>query len=63
VNLGSISNSHRTDRCATYVILHVDPGHHRIEHRVVDYDRSIVLDQIHAVQHPAAGYLRRFFVN
>jgi predicted phosphodiesterase len=63
VNLGCVSNSHRADRCATYVVLHVDPENHQIEQRVVEYDRRFVLDQIEAVRHPAGAYLRRFFVD
>ena len=61
VNLGSVSNPRRADRCATYVIVHIDANAHRIEHRVVDYDRVGVLEAIDRVRHPARDYLRRFF--
>lgn len=60
VNLGSVSNSIRPDRCATYVILHVESQSHSIEHRVVAFDRSAALKAIDDVRHPAAGYLKRF---
>jgi predicted phosphodiesterase len=62
VNLGSVSNPHRADGCATYVILEVRADSHSLEHQVVGYDRQAVLDQLDAVRHPAGGYLRRFFV-
>jgi predicted phosphodiesterase len=61
VNLGSVSNPTRTDRCATYAILTVEQDHHSIEHRMVEFDRAEVLDEITASRHPAAGFLRRFF--
>ena len=60
VNLGSVSNPTRTDRCATYAVLTVEPDSHSIEHRVVEFDRHTVLSEIDAVRHPAAAYLRRF---
>jgi predicted phosphodiesterase len=60
VNLGSVSNSTRDDRCATYAVVHIEPGEHRIEQRVVDYDHSTEVYAIDRVRHPAAGYLRRF---
>jgi diadenosine tetraphosphatase ApaH/serine/threonine PP2A family protein phosphatase len=63
VNLGSVSNSLRSDRCATYAIVHDEGDTHRIEHRVVNYDRSAVLRSLDAVAHPARGYLHRFFVD
>jgi predicted phosphodiesterase len=63
VNLGSVSNSSRLDRCATYAIIHDDGDTHRIEHRIVDYDRSAVLRALDEVAHPARTYLRKFFVN
>jgi hypothetical protein len=63
VNLGSVSNSSRADRCASYAIIHDDGDTHRIEHRVVDYDRSTVVRALDEVAHPASGYLRKFFLN
>jgi predicted phosphodiesterase len=62
VNLGSVSNPHRADGCATYVTVEVRADSHELEHHVVDYDRQAVLDQLDAVRHPAGGYLRCFFV-
>jgi predicted phosphodiesterase len=63
VNLGSVSNPNRADRCATYVILHADAVSHAVEHRVVEFDRVAALAAIDAVRHPAAMFLRRFLVD
>lgn len=60
INLGSVSNSTRSDRAATYVRLNVDQNGHSIERRVVDYDHSSVASAIDQVAHPAGGYLKRF---
>ena len=60
VNPGSVSNASRSDGCATYAVLHIDPDGHRVEHRVVSYDHGAVLRAIEDVDHPASGYLRRF---
>ena len=60
VNLGSVSNPSRADRCATYAIVHIDADIHRIEQRVVDYDHAAVLRAIDDVAHPAGQYLRSF---
>jgi diadenosine tetraphosphatase ApaH/serine/threonine PP2A family protein phosphatase len=62
VNLGSVSNSSRVDKSATYAIIHDDGATYRIEHRVVDYDHSTVLRALEEVAHPAT-ILRKFFVN
>jgi hypothetical protein len=63
INLGSVSNPNRADRCATYAIVHDDLDTHRVEHRIVDYDRSAVLRAIDEVAHPSGGYLRKFFAD
>ena len=60
VNLGSVSNPTRLDRCATYVVLHVDERSHRIEHRVVEFDLAAARAAIEARPHPASRYLQRF---
>ena len=60
VNLGSVSNPTRLDRCATYVVLHVDERSQRIEHRVVEFDLAAARAAIEARHHPASQYLQRF---
>ena len=60
VNLGSVSNSSRPDRAATYVQLDIDRDRHSIVHRVVDYDHGAVVSAIDEVAHPAGSYLKRF---
>ncbi|MGB8860277.1 MAG: metallophosphoesterase family protein [Ilumatobacteraceae bacterium] len=60
VNLGSVANSSRADRCATYAILHIERTSHSIEQRVVPFDRSAALQAIDEARHPAPDYLRRF---
>lgn len=60
VNLGSVSNSHRADRCATYALLHVDNSDHRLERRTVDYDHHLEVRALERVHHPAADYIRNF---
>jgi hypothetical protein len=62
VNLGSISNSKRADRRASYVVLESDREGHRIEHRTVDYDHDAAIAAIEAVAHPARAYLMQFQV-
>ena len=62
VNLGSVSNPSRADRCATYAILHVEDDSHRVQHRVVEFDRAAALAAIDAAHHPAAEFLKRFLV-
>jgi predicted phosphodiesterase len=60
VNLGSVSNSNRPDRRASYVVLNGDESGHRIEHRTVDYDHGAVLRAIDAVSHPSPHFLKQF---
>jgi predicted phosphodiesterase len=60
VNLGSVSNPTRADRCATYAILEYDATSHIVEHRIVEFDLVGARAAIDAVHHPAAGYLDRF---
>ena len=60
VNLGSLSNPNRADRCATYCVLASDSGSHEVHHRIVDYDHRAELDALHRVRHPASGYIQRF---
>jgi predicted phosphodiesterase len=61
VNLGSVSNSHRPDRAATYAILDVSADRHTVVHRVVRYELGLALRAIHDAHHPAAGFLQQFF--
>jgi predicted phosphodiesterase len=60
VNLGSLSNPNRADRCATYCALMWDSDRHEVHHRIVDYDHRAELEALDLVRHPASGYLRRF---
>jgi len=60
VNLGSVSNSHRPDRSATYATLDILPGAHSITHRVVPYDLGAALQAIRDVHHPTPAFLERF---
>jgi diadenosine tetraphosphatase ApaH/serine/threonine PP2A family protein phosphatase len=68
VNPGSVGNSHRPDRCATYALLHADGATPRseprigprIEHRVVDYDHGAELAMLARVRHPAADHIAQF---
>ena len=62
VNLGSVSNSHRPDRAATYVLIDADERGYTLRHRVVDYDHSAAIRAIDAVAHPSAEFLKRFQV-
>lgn len=57
VNLGSLSNPNRADRCATYCVLTCDSGSHEVHHRIVDYDHRAELDALDRVRHPAASGL------
>jgi predicted phosphodiesterase len=60
VNLGSVSNSNRADRCATYALLHIAADSHRLEPRVVEYDHTAELDALESARHPASEYVARF---
>ncbi|HEX5096367.1 MAG TPA: metallophosphoesterase family protein [Acidimicrobiia bacterium] len=62
VNLGSVGNSKRADRRASYVVVDADEHGHTIEHRLVDYDHEAVCAAIDAVAHPAGHYLKTFQV-
>jgi hypothetical protein len=54
------SNPSRADRRATYAVIDVEPDGHRIEHRLVDYDRAAVVRAIDEAMHPSASYLKSF---
>jgi predicted phosphodiesterase len=60
VNLGSLSNPSRPDRCATSCVLRCDSESHTIEHRVVDDDHRAELAALDRVRHPASACIRRF---
>lgn len=60
INLGSVSNSSRADRAATYSILNFDSVGHHFEPRVVDYNHDAELAAIDAAHHPAGDYIRQF---
>ena len=60
VNLGSVSNPSRPDGAATYAVLHIEPDHHTVEHRIVHYDHSAAASAVDAAAHPAGDYIKRF---
>lgn len=60
VNLGSVSNSNRSDRFATYAILDVSPHGHMITNHIVSYDLAAALEAIDKVRHPTPRYLKQF---
>ena len=60
VNLGSVSNSHRADRCATYAIIDATEHHHQVMPRIVDYDHDAFVRRLDEVGHPSADYLQQF---
>jgi predicted phosphodiesterase len=62
VNLGSVGNSHRPDRAATYVLLDAREDGYEIEHRVVAYDLGAAARAIDAAAHPTAAFLRGFLM-
>jgi putative phosphoesterase len=61
VNIGNLSNPHRGDLRATYVIVDSDASGHTIEHRRVEYDYDAVLKAIDASGHPNPDFLAHFF--
>jgi predicted phosphodiesterase len=61
VNLGAVSNPHRGDKRATYVVIEADPSGFAVEHRRVEYDYGAVLDAIRASRHPNPAFLGHFF--
>ena len=62
VNLGSVSNSQRADRKASFVVVDADEHRHTVQHRFVDYDHDAASAAIDAVAHPAANFLKQFQV-
>jgi predicted phosphodiesterase len=60
VNLGSVGNSNRPDRHATYAVLDVSADSHTICHRFVPYDLAMATKAVDDVNHPAPNYLKRF---
>ena len=62
VNLGSVSNSHRGDRCATYAIIDATEHHRQDMPRVIDYDHGGFICRLDDVQYPSADYLKQFNV-
>ena len=62
VNLGSVSNSHRGDRCATYAIIDATEHHRQDMPRVIDDDHDGFICRLDDVQYPSADYLKQFNV-
>jgi predicted phosphodiesterase len=60
VNLGSVSNPKRSDRCATYVVVASRDDACSIEHRLVDYDHDAVIAAVDECRHPAADYIKKW---
>ena len=59
VNLGCISDPPGEERRASYVLLHADAAGYRIEHRLVDYDRRAVVEELRRIRHPGADFIAR----
>ena len=57
VNAGSVSNGFPPDLRASYVLLEAHGAGYRLRHRRVAYDREAVIAALHAVNHPAVGYI------
>jgi predicted phosphodiesterase len=57
VNAGSVSNPFPPDLRASYLLLEADETATRLEQRRVAYDHQAVVDALHRVGHPAAGYI------
>ncbi len=60
VNVGSVSNPITDDLRASYVIVHADKRHHRLEHRRVAYDRVAFLERLALSGHPEIDYVASF---
>ncbi len=60
LNGGSVSNPITDDHRASYVIIHSDRDHHRVEHRRVAYDVDRFLAIVRACGHPDPDYLASF---
>ena len=60
VNLGSVSNSNRPDRKASYVVVTANETTYDVAHRTVQYDHQEVIAALDAVHHPAGEYLKQF---
>ncbi len=61
MNLGSVSNPHRGDKRASYVVIESNASGHTIEHRKVAYDYDAVLKAIDASGHPNRDFLAHFY--
>ncbi|MEZ4667922.1 MAG: metallophosphoesterase family protein [Anaerolineae bacterium] len=57
INVGSVSLHYPPDLRASYVILHAEENGHHVEHRLVDYDHALVIEQVRQLRHPAAAYI------
>ena len=60
MNLGSVSNSHRADRCATYATIDATENHHQVVPRIVDYDHDAFVRRLDEVGHRSADYVQQF---
>jgi predicted phosphodiesterase len=61
VNLGCVSNPHRGDRRATYVMIDADASGHSIRHRKVEFDYNALLTAIDSSGHPNRDFLAHFY--
>ncbi len=60
LNGGSVSNPITDDHRASYLIIHSDPDHHRVEHRRVAYDVDRFLAVVARSGHPEGDYIASF---
>jgi|ERR1700733_2346105 predicted phosphodiesterase len=63
INLGAVSLSLAEDKCSSYVLLQARQDGCQVQHRLVPYDRSAVIDQLNKIGHPARSYLIKHFSN
>jgi predicted phosphodiesterase len=63
INLGAVSLSLAEDKCSSYVLLQARQDGYQVQHRLVPYDRSAVIDQLNKIGHPARSYLIKHLSN
>ena len=57
LNPGSISNPRLPILQASYAILEATAEGYRVEHRLAEYDRELVVAQVQAINHPGADFI------
>jgi predicted phosphodiesterase len=60
VNQGSVSNPFPPDLRASYVLLEADERGYLLQHRRVDYDHEMVIDQLQKIRHPHQDYIIKY---